>query len=72
MQLMRHEDISTTMTFYVGREADATANVLWAAVGNGGKPAKSEECQPQCQPQPKSRKAKPENAIIPAESKLGN
>lgn len=33
MQLMRHEDISTTMKYYVGREADATAEVLWAAVG---------------------------------------
>ena len=32
MQLMRHEDISTTMKFYVGKEAEATADVLWAAV----------------------------------------
>jgi integrase len=32
MQLMRHEDISTTMKFYVGREAEATADVLYAAV----------------------------------------
>ncbi len=32
MQLMRHADISTTMKFYVGREAEATADVLWAAV----------------------------------------
>jgi hypothetical protein len=32
MQLMRHEDISTTMKFYVGREAEATADVIWAAV----------------------------------------
>lgn len=40
MQLMRHEDISTTMKFYVGREAEATADVLWEAVGKGGKPSK--------------------------------
>jgi integrase len=32
MQLMRHEDISTTMKFYVGKEAEATADVLWAAI----------------------------------------
>jgi integrase len=32
MQLMRHEDISTTMKYYVGREAEATADVIWAAV----------------------------------------
>ena len=38
MQLMRHEDISTTMKYYVGREAEATADILWAAVA---KPAKS-------------------------------
>ena len=41
MQLMRHEDISTTMKFYVGREAEATADVLWEAVGKGGKPGRS-------------------------------
>ena len=35
MQLMRHEDITTTMKFYVGREAEATADVLWAAVKQG-------------------------------------
>jgi integrase len=34
MQLMRHEDISTTMKYYVGKEAEATADTLWAAVGN--------------------------------------
>jgi hypothetical protein len=32
MQLMRHKDISTTMKYYVGREAEATADVLYAAV----------------------------------------
>ena len=40
MQLMRHEDISTTMKFYVGREAEATADVLWAAVEKPAKPTK--------------------------------
>ena len=29
-QLMRHEDIGTTMKYYVGQNADA----IWAAVGN--------------------------------------
>lgn len=32
MQLMRHADISTTMKFYAGRDAEATADVLWAAI----------------------------------------
>lgn len=31
-QLMRHQDISTTLKFYVGSDAEATADVLWAAV----------------------------------------
>ncbi len=31
MELMRHESISTTMRFYVGRNAQATADVLWQA-----------------------------------------
>jgi integrase len=31
MELMRHESIETTMKFYVGRNAQATADVLWAA-----------------------------------------
>jgi len=30
-ELMRHEDISTTMKFYVGQNAEATADALWAA-----------------------------------------
>ncbi len=30
-QLMRHESIDTTMRYYVGRDADATADVLWSA-----------------------------------------
>lgn len=34
MELMRHEDISTTMRFYVGRNAERTADAVWAAFGN--------------------------------------
>lgn len=30
-ELMRHEDIQTTMRFYVGRDAESTADALWAA-----------------------------------------
>lgn len=30
-QLMRHESIDTTMKYYVGRDADAVADVLWQA-----------------------------------------
>jgi len=33
-QLMRHASISTTMEFYVGRNAEAAAEVLWEALGN--------------------------------------
>ena len=33
-QLMRHEDINTTLKFYVGSDAEAVADVLWAAVNN--------------------------------------
>lgn len=36
MQLMRHEDNSTTMKFYVGKEAEATADVLWEAAKTAG------------------------------------
>ena len=37
MELMRHEDISTTMKYYVGRNAEKTADALWEAhdVGRG-------------------------------------
>ncbi len=30
-ELMRHADIATTMRFYVGQDAESTADVLWAA-----------------------------------------
>jgi integrase len=32
MELMRHESISTTMNYYIGHNAEATAEVLYAAV----------------------------------------
>jgi integrase len=32
MQLMRHESIETTLKFYVGRNAETTAETLWDAV----------------------------------------
>jgi len=37
-ELMRHESIETTMRFYVGRNAQSTADVLWEAhkAANGG------------------------------------
>jgi len=31
MELMRHESIETTMKYYVGQNAERTANVLWEA-----------------------------------------
>ncbi|MCH2114102.1 MAG: hypothetical protein MK171_04235 [Pirellulales bacterium] len=31
-ELMRHSDITTTMKYYVGANAEATADELWAAV----------------------------------------
>lgn len=36
MQLMRHKSIQTTMAYYVGRNADAAAEVLWAAHASTG------------------------------------
>lgn len=39
-ELMRHETITTTMTYYVGRNAEATAARLYEAVGR--KPASAE------------------------------
>jgi integrase len=35
-QLMRHEDITTTLKYYVGSDAQATADVLWEAVAKRG------------------------------------
>ena len=44
-ELMRHEDISTTMKYYVGTNAEATADAVWAAVGNslGNTPSTNEK-----------------------------
>ena len=33
-ELMRHESIETTMKYYVGVNAEATADELWAALGD--------------------------------------
>jgi integrase len=33
MELMRHESIDTTMKFYVGRNAQSTAALLWEVTG---------------------------------------
>ncbi|MSR60544.1 MAG: hypothetical protein EXS05_23365 [Planctomycetaceae bacterium] len=33
-QMMRHENIETTMEFYVGRDAEATADAMWQAFDN--------------------------------------
>ena len=56
MQLMRHEDISTTMKYYVGREAEATADVLWAAVEKPGKPGNKRRGNTQGNTHPKNAK----------------
>ena len=32
--LMRHEDIGTTMKYYVGQDADAMADTIWATEGD--------------------------------------
>ena len=46
MALMRHSSIETTMTFYVGQNAEATAAELWDALGNPeGNPAFSEKAE---------------------------
>ena len=34
MQLMRHRQISTTMAYYAGRDAEAVADLLWSEKGN--------------------------------------
>lgn len=35
-EIMRHESIETTLRFYVGRNAEAAADVLWEAAEKGG------------------------------------
>ena len=39
MQLTRHESIQTTQEFYVGRNAEAAAEVVWEAFNNQGSKA---------------------------------
>src|SRR5436190_20990040 len=48
MELMRHESIDTTMRYYVGRNAQSTAAVLWAA----HRQAKSNNTPPENKNQP--------------------
>lgn len=36
MQLMRHREIATTMNYYTGRDAEATADVIWSVAGEPG------------------------------------
>lgn len=43
MELMRHETMQTTLTFYVGKNAERTADAVWAAY---------EKCNTQCNTQP--------------------
>jgi hypothetical protein len=33
-ELMRHADINTTMKYYVGQNAEATADAIWKAAGD--------------------------------------
>lgn len=61
MELMRHDSIETTLKYYVGRNAERTADVLWAAVqppkasvgnsfgNNGQTPVRSDQAE---MPQP--------------------
>ena len=53
-ELMRHESIDTTMKYYVGRNAQSTAAILWQAVGNtsGNKAAKTEPANESHESQP--------------------
>ena len=38
MELMRHESIDTTLSYYVGRNAERTAAALWEAHTEAAKP----------------------------------
>ena len=44
-QLMRHEDIQTTMRYYVDLNAEETADAVWAAVERLGDTNLSENHQ---------------------------
>jgi integrase len=43
MELMRHESIDTTLSYYVGRNAERTAAMLWAAYSKAAPPEPSPE-----------------------------
>jgi hypothetical protein len=51
---MRHESIETTMKYYVGVNAEATADELWRAIekqpgtSSGTQPANAEETVSKC------------------------
>jgi integrase len=53
-ELMRHESIETTMKYYVGVNAEATADELWRAIekqpgtSSGTQPANAEEAASKC------------------------
>lgn len=53
-QLMRHEDISTTMRYYIGRNAETTADAPWEAVANtsANTTPSSPTCHQRKKPQP--------------------
>jgi integrase len=54
MELMRHESIDTTLSYYVGRNAERTAAMLWGADGASTPPP---------QPSPSSNEADSDNRI---------
>ena len=71
MQLMRHESIETTMRYYVGRNAETAADVLWKAMSNTSSnslPAASHESSGESS-QPVDRKDKSEVRVLGLEPK---
>ena len=54
-ELMRHTEVATTMKYYVGLNAEATADELWRVVGKDlGKHAHEEESETSCEERRKS------------------
>lgn len=45
-ELMRHEDVATTMQFYVGLDAESTADTVWDAWNSAGKEATEKAPKP--------------------------
>lgn len=60
MEMMRHESINTTMEFYVGRNAEATADAMWAAYQSSGQPRANKTAN-------KTKKPAPANTQKPTE-----